>query len=1032
MTRLFAIILFTTGIASAGAVEYLRDIKPVLKARCYACHGALKQKAGLRVDSAENLRKGSKRGDVLALGQAEPGKLLVRLTAADADELMPPEGAPLKQEEIKAIREWIAAGAPVPQSETAEADPREHWAFQVPNRVPLPGNAGNPIDDLLEARLAKRGLKAQPPAERTILIRRLYLDLIGLPPTEEQLQDERRWEAIVEELLASPYYGERWARHWMDIWRYSDWYGLGDEVRDSQKQLWRWRDWIVTSLNENKGYDQMVREMLAADEITPRNLETVAATGFLARSYYKFNRTTWLDNTVEHTGKAFMGLTMNCAKCHDHKYDPIDHLDYYKFRAIFEPYHVRVDAMPGELDLANNGITRVYDGNLDAATYLHERGDESKADKKRKISAAPPAFLASGWEPPKPIDLPLEAWRPDMQDFVQNGYLSQKLARVAEAEVQLKKLKLDKAAQERKRAKSEGIRPVKGEAILTDDFSEPRPDLWTVFGSDSRYQDDSLSITKPSLDTTYLRSKVKHPRDFELELKFKTTGGQKWKSTGIRFDVDESGDNSHFVYTSVFGAKVHLAQTIGGKDEYTQAVAKRSIKLNQIYTLGLKVRDRLINVSLDGEFLFAYTLPRRQPGAVQIMAYDAVTEFHGIDVWNLPAQVVLEKAGDAVTATVTAETIKLAEARLGLAKAEYAFAKARVDADNAALRKEGSGSAEAVGKSQIEAGLAKAKVDLFDSKKSAEAEKTIMKLEADLKSGKFPDREPLPFSQVSLINTPNKDALPSDGGYPKTSSGRRTALANWLTHRDHPLTARVAVNHIWLRHFGTPLVETVNDFGLRAPRPLHQDLLDYLAVEFIESGWDMKYLHRLILTSKAWQRSSSNLAADKKTLAADPGNLHYWRMNGRRMEAQVVRDSLLHLAGTLDLAQRGPSVTPSPDARRRSLYFFHSRDGRSRFLATFDDADVFACYRRSESIVPQQALAMMNSQTAAASAKQIAAVFETNISSEALVRAAFSMILARPPAQAELVESLAYLKAQPKREHFIHALINLNDFLMIR
>jgi len=1032
VTRLFAIILFTTGIASAGAVEYLRDIKPVLKARCYACHGALKQKVGLRVDSAENLRKGSKRGDVLALGQAEPGKLLVRLTAADADELMPPEGAPLKQEEIKAIREWIAAGAPVPQSETAEADPREHWAFQVPNRVPLPGNAGNPIDDLLEARLAKRGLKAQPPAERTILIRRLYLDLIGLPPTEEQLQDERRWEAIVEELLASPYYGERWARHWMDIWRYSDWYGLGDEVRDSQKQLWRWRDWIVTSLNENKGYDQMVREMLAADEITPRNLETVAATGFLARSYYKFNRTTWLDNTVEHTGKAFMGLTMNCAKCHDHKYDPIDHLDYYKFRAIFEPYHVRVDAMPGELDLANNGITRVYDGNLDAATYLHERGDESKADKNRKISAAPPAFLASGWEPPKPIDLPLEAWRPDMQEFVQNGYLSQKLARVAEAEVQLKKLKLDKAAQERKRAKSEGIRPVKGEAILTDDFSEPRPDLWTVFGSDSRYQDDSLSITKPSLDTTYLRSKVKHPRDFELELKFKTTGGQKWKSTGIRFDVDESGDNSHFVYTSVFGAKVHLAHTINGKDEYTQAVAKGPIKLNQIYTLGLKVRDRLINFSLDGEFLFAYTLPRRQPGAVQLMAYDAVTEFHGIDVWNLPAQVVLEKAGNTVTAPVTAETIKLAEARLGLAKAEYAFAKARVDADNAALRKEGSGSAEAVGKSQIEAGLAKAKVDLFDSKKSAEAEKTIRKLEADLKSGKFPDREPLPFSQVSLINTPNKDALPSDGGYPKTSSGRRTALANWLTHRDHPLTARVAVNHIWLRHFGAPLVETVSDFGLRAPRPLHQDLLDYLTVEFIESGWDMKYLHRLILTSKAWQRSSSNLAADKKTLAADPGNLHYWRMNGRRMEAQIVRDSLLHLAGTLDLAQRGPSVTPSPDARRRSLYFFHSRDGRSRFLATFDDADVFACYRRSESIVPQQALAMMNSQSAAASAKQIAAVFEPNISSEALVRAAFSMILARPPAQAELAESLAYLKAQPKREHFIHALINLNDFLMIR
>ena len=1032
MTRLFAIFLFNTMIANAGVEEYLRNIKPVLKARCYACHGALKQKAGLRVDSAENLRKGSKRGDVLALGQAEQGELLARLTAADADVRMPPEGTPLKPEEIKAVREWIAAGAPVPQSETAEADPREHWAFQLPRRVPLPGNAGNPIDDLLEARLAKRGLKAQPPAERTILIRRLYLDLIGLPPAEEQLQDERRWESIVDELLASPFYGERWARHWMDIWRYSDWYGLGDEVRDSQKQLWRWRDWIVTSLNENIGYDQMIREMLAADEIAPKDLETLAATGFLARSYYKFNRTTWLDNTVEHTSKAFMGLTMNCAKCHDHKYDPIDHLDYYSFRAIFEPYQVRVDAMPGPLDLAKNGITRVYDGNLGAATYLHERGEESKADKNRKISAAPPAFLASGWEPPKPVKLPLEAWRPDMQKFVQQGFLSQKLAKVTEAESQLEKLKLEKAAQEEKRAKSEGIKLVAGETILTDDFSKARPDLWTVFGSDSLYQDNSLSITKPSLDTTYLRSKVNHPRDFELELKFKTTGGQKWKSTGIRFDVDESGGNSHFVYASVFGAKVHLAHTINGKDEYTQAVAKRPINLNQIYTLGLKVRDQLINVSLDGEFLFAYTLPRRQPGAVQLLAYDAVADFHGIEIRRLPTQVLLEQAGSGGKAPVTVETINLAKAKLRLAKAEYAFAKARVDADNAVFRKEGNGSAETAGEKQIEASLAKARVDLLDSKKAAEAEKKIQRLLADLQAEKLPDLEPLPFSQVSLINTPNKDALPSEGGYPKTSSGRRTALANWLTHRDHPLTARVAVNHIWLRHFGTPLVETVSDFGLRAPRPMHQDLLDCLAVQFIESGWDMKHLHRLILTSKAWQRSSSNLAADENTLAADPGNHHYWRMNGRRMEAQVVRDSLLHLAGTLDLAQGGPSVTPSPDARRRSLYFFHSRDGRSRFLATFDDADVFACYRRSESIVPQQALAMMNSQTAAASAKQIAAVFGPEMSPEAFVRAAFSKILARPPAQAELAESLAYLEVQPKREHFIHALINLNDFLMIR
>jgi hypothetical protein len=194
----------------------------------------------------------------------------------------------------------------------------------------------------------------------------------------------------------------------------------------------------------------------------------------------------------------------------------------------------------------------------------------------------------------------------------------------------------------------------------------------------------------------------------------------------------------------------------------------------------------------------------------------------------------------------------------------------------------------------------------------------------------------------------------------------------------------------------------------------------------------MKHLHRLMLSSKTWQRSSSNRNADPATLARDPDNREFWRMNGRRMESQVIRDSLLHLSGTLDLKPGGPPVTPSPEARRRSLYFFHSRDGRSKFLETFDDADVFACYRRSESIVPQQALAMMNSQTATMAANQITEGFEKGLDQEAFVQAAFFKILARQASESELAESLAFLQEQPDREHFIHALLNLNDFLVIR
>ncbi|MCP4849682.1 MAG: DUF1553 domain-containing protein, partial [Verrucomicrobiaceae bacterium] len=714
---------------------------------------------------------------------------------------------------------------------------------------------------------------------------------------------------------------------------------------------------------------------------------------------------------------------------------------------------VRVDATSGQLDLAKDGLTRAYDGNLNAATYLHRRGDESNPDISRKITAGSPAFLApNAWHSPKPIELPVEAWRPDLQKFVQEGSILRSQAKVTQAEAHLKKIKLQKAAaNEKQQAGSRNEKtasnpipqkpadkPAFGGPFLVDDFSKSRPDLWEIIGNDWRYQGGLLSLTKPSINASWLRSKVTHPRDFELNLKFQTTGGQKWKSVGIRFDVDESGNNSHFVYTSVGGNKVHLAHTIEGKDIYTQAVAKRPIQLNQEYTLSLKVRGPLINVALDGEFLFAYNLPRRQPGAVQLLAYDATADFYSIGVRHLPAEKILKEASEkakanlAKTPVITKAVVELAQAKLNLAEAEHAFTVARIAADNTAYRKTGNGSAENAGRRQLEANLAKARVDFLDSKKATKVATTIKKLEADLKAKKFPGYEPISVSTVSLLKTPNKDALPSSGGYPKTSSGRRAALANWLTHRNHPLTARVAVNHIWMRHFGTPLVETVSDFGLRAPRPLHQDLLDYLAVELIESGWDMKRLHRLILSSKSWQRSSSNLGADKKTLAADKNNDHYWRMNSRRMESQALRDSLLHLGGTLDLTRGGASVTPSPNVRRRSLYFFHSRDGRSKFMSTFDDADVFACYRRSESIVPQQALAMMNSQTATASAKQIAATFKPDMSPEAFIRDAFLKILARPPAEAELAESLSYLQDQPKREHFIHALINLNDFLVIR
>ena len=262
------------------------------------------------------------------------------------------------------------------------------------------------------------------------MLRRLSLDLIGLPPTPAEIaafqSDESPdwYERTVERLLKDPRHGERWARHWMDIWRYSDWWGLGGELRNSQKHIWHWRDWIVEALNADMPYDEMVRLMLAADELHPNDLGELRATGFLARNYFLFNRNQWMDETVEHVGKAFLGLTFNCAKCHDHKFDPISQTDYYGMRAFFEPYHVRLDMLPGETDLARDGIPRAFDGAMDTPTYRFIRGAENNPDKSVAIAPRIPAILKFQPLAIQPVELPVEAWQPERRGWVAGAYLA--------------------------------------------------------------------------------------------------------------------------------------------------------------------------------------------------------------------------------------------------------------------------------------------------------------------------------------------------------------------------------------------------------------------------------------------------------------------------------------------------------------------------------------------------------------------------------------------------------------------------------
>lgn len=823
---LVCMILLSASASAAeqAAADYARDIKPLLKHRCYACHGALKQKGGLRLDTAAAVREGGDSGPATVAAHA---LLIERVTTADEKERMPPEGegSALTKEEVAKLSAWIAAGAPGPADERPEADPRDHWAYQPPKA------SGRSIDQLIAARLAENKLKPQAAASPEVWLRRVFVDLAGVPPSPEELRsflsETRRSQGtheirvlrkkVIDRLLASPQYGERWGRHFMDIWRYCDWYGLGDQLRHSQKHIWHWRDWIIESLNADKGYDRMIVEMLAADELAPEDRGSLRATGFLARSYYLFNRTTWLDETIEHTCRAFLGITMQCVKCHSHKYDPIEQPDYYAMRAIFEPLHVRLDPWPGEADLARNGLPRVFDLHLSRPTYRHIRGDEKNEDKSKAIPPGIPGVLAFAAFKPAAVSLPETSSRPASLPFVLSDQL----------------------------------------AAADREFDE------------AQRKNDAAAMKAASLRTAMIQA---------------------------AFAAD-------------------------------QAAAGQAIK----------------------------------------------------------------------------RAAALAEARYKAAKAEVELAKAMADtkAKDAAKRIKAA-----------EEALAKARTAV----KSPGEKHTSLRVTDKALEG--PDEK-------------NAETVQK---YPAASTGRRLAFAKWIADARNPLTARVLVNHVWLRHFGAPIVADVSDFGRRSPAPPHQDALDSLAAGFMRNGWSLKWLHRQMVLSDLYARSSSGLDADPHTIALDPDNAFLWRMNPRRLESQAVRDCLLSIAGRLDPAMSGPDISPekAESSPRRSLYFTQTADVEHRFLATFDNSNVLECYRRGESVVPQQALALSNSKLSRECADSIAAKLKP-LSEAEFIQQAFITVLSRGPSSEETLASrdgLAALKGN--RALFLQALMNHNDFVTLR
>jgi hypothetical protein len=1127
-------------------VDYARDIKPLLKERCYACHGALDQEAGLRVDTAALLRQGGDSGSAITAGDPAKSLLIARITDPDDATRMPPEGERLTEAQVDKLKAWITQGAVAPTDEQAETDPAEHWAFRPIARPPVPRLDGNdwirnPIDAFVAARHQELGLEPQTEASRSTLIRRLYLDLIGLPPTAKELAeigkpDDPGWyERLVRTLLDDPRHGQRWARHWMDVWRYSDWWGLGSQLRNSQYHMWHWRDWIVESLNDDVPYDEMVRLMLAADELAPDDPKRLRATGFLARNYFLFNRHQWMDETVEHVSKGLLGLTMNCSKCHDHKYDPFRQTDYYRMRAFFEPYHVRLDVVPGEVDLDRDGIPRVFDAFPDDPTYLFIRGEENRPDKERTITPGLPEILSKAPLPIDPVKLPADAWDPQRRPWVFPAYLDAKRKEVAGAEKNVAAARDKVTAADRVLAEwlaKPKPQPPDPNTVaehpdaMTESFATLDPQRWKTFGGQWSHEAGKLQQKQDGPNRAALVYQGKPTRDLDVSLRFTIHGGSQWRSVGISLDAtrpDPAGppvasDDELFIYASAYagGPKVHAAYRHAGRDIYPpESFRPMPIEVDRPYTLSVQIRDTLVNVSLDGNPLIAWRSPRpRQDGAIAFTTFDALATFHEIKISPLdPQHPMREATGTPNNAAPTSvEEAKrgadVARAEAELAHASLATLAAELDSltsRSVALRAkwdwERTAPAGAKLPEDVLTALAAAHraqqrlaiareiqkraearvrwVSAGDDKRAA-IEKELADHDAAIATAKSAwDRPVDPEAALPAVVgakwTPTRfrssgadDPAPT---FPETSTGRRTALARWITDPRNPLTARVAVNHIWMRHLGEPLVPTVFDFGRQGTPPANQALLDWLASELIDSGWSMKHIHQLIVLSSTY-RLGSSLEGREKNVEIDRDNRYLWRRSPIRLESQVVRDSVLALAGTLDTTFGGPSVPSAAqaDSKRRSLYFFHSNNERDLFLTTFDEAAVTECYRRDQSVVPQQALALINSRLVLEAAEPIAqkvaqAAAEgpgatgpgatgsgatgsgatgsgtPDPTDEAFARAAFDLLLGSSAEATEVaacVESLTAWRAiegvtpDQARANLIWALLNHNDFVTLR
>jgi len=1061
-------------VAAEDAEFFEKKVRPVLIEYCFECHSGEAKESGLHVDSLAALLAGGERGPAIVPGKPNEGTLIPAIRHDDT--LQMPLNKKLSQSVIADLTQWIQDGAHWPNSEpsavapraaTAERLPtdedRHFWAFQTPQAVPVPHAtdathwARTPVDQFILQKLESSQLTPNPITDKRTLIRRATLALIGIPPTPEEVNafvaddSPQAFEQVVDRLLTSPHYGERWGRHWLDVARYGDSNGLDENL--AYGNAWRYRDYVVNAFNADLPYDEFIREQIAGDLLPASmsedvQLRRVVATGFLSLGSKMLAEDDpvkmemdIIDEQLDTLGKAIMGLTLGCARCHDHKFDPISAHDYYALAGIFK----------SSKTMDNFGVV--------ARWQERPIGMPAVVAERDRLKAAADAVQSEITQRVK-----------TETDHITSEARSHLAAYMLAADRQLQ---IEESLQNAKPIAEDESRRTQPECILLEAEHFTRGNVLqdtTNYGAGI-----GVLVNNEELPNfTEYEIETKQPGRYQIDLRYAAAASRptivmldgkpiksdatsqvtgSWTPDGQKWFVEtilEIAAGKHIVRLENAGPFPHIDKLCLAPALPTSAASRpaevvASPALQPLFvTRWVKFlrAQRQVN---DGPFSLWWQL--RTQGSLDGLTGEPSPLLRQLIAEPRPTTLaaLAQRYQDLTTAPESPDLVPL---KMLLSDADGPFTPG-----------------DKVETTFSETVTAELKT-LRTKKSEIETATPVLPEAMSITEGKPQNiRVHLRGSHTTLGDEvgrrmPHILARGDEPPIDATVSGR-LQLAQWLTRPDHPLTARVLVNRVWQAHFGDGLVRSPDNFGKLGEAPSHPELLDWLARDFVESGWSIKSLHRLILNSAVWQQSTHwNEAA----AAIDPENRLLWRMNRRRLEAEAIRDSLLAIGGDLDTTMGGtllPTANRSYatstaninlevyNSPRRTLYLPIVRSAIYDYLTAFDFGDPSAMSgQRDRTTVAPQALFLMNSGLVAKESETLSRTLLALPGEDAQrITTAFERFYSRPPTESEVASSREFIAAYEKQladrgttadllrpmawKAFCRAMMSTNEFLYV-